>query len=206
MKALAVVAANLLLPAVAAAADSAAGPADPGYTYPRFVHTLLGAGGVPTLPVGDRTGNVVLTTEIGGHPLTGALGTGFSLSETLDMKGQWSVFTPGLLAQLDLTYLAATALYTYLPPRTSLAHLQVGGRLGLAFSESSQPSVAYEPSYELLRPELQPFVDLDVPVTWLGRGRHDSLIFRGAVDCPVNLSSIFRWSLSVGLSYGWGQP
>jgi hypothetical protein len=202
MRAVLLVVAELLTPAVAAAQQADA-PRDPGYSYPRFMRTMVGLGSAPNLPRDDNQPNVVFTTEIGGRPLSGALGTGVSLSETIDTAGQWSVLTPGLLAQLDLTYLFATAFYSYPPPPRALVHLEVGARLGFAFSQSSRPDVAYAAMYSLWRPELQPFFDADIP---LPGDRHYTLLMRGALDGPVNMSDIFRWSLSVGFNYAWGEP
>jgi hypothetical protein len=97
-----------------------------------------------------------------------------------------------------------TGLWSYAPPDHFGWRLQVGGRLGLGISQSTRPSadVPYAVAYVLVRPELLDFVDLELPV---GGCNAYSIVIRGATDTPVNLSSVFRWSVSAGVSYGWGQ-
>ncbi len=168
------------------------------------MRTLVGLGGVPSLPKDDNTGNLVLTTEVGGHPLTGALGTGVSISSTEDLKGLWSVVTPGIFAKLDLTYLFLSGLWACDPPPHFPLRIQMGSRLGLGISESFRASadVPVDSPYTLLRPELQSTLDFEMP---LGGDRVYSLIARAAIDAPVNVSEVFRWSFSFGLGYGWGR-
>jgi hypothetical protein len=197
----------------APATDAGATPRDPcvleccqaPFVHDWFFRGLVGAGSVPNLPTDDRTGNMVLTAEVGAHPLQGAFATGFSLSNASDWKGHWSVVTPGLFGQLDLTYLLLSGLWAYQPQRDFPFRLAVGSRLGLGVSESFRPSDGlpadtYAPAYRLLRVELMSFLDLDIPLT---ADRHYALVARAAVDTPVNVSSVFRWSGSVGISSAW---
>jgi hypothetical protein len=210
MKRAALALAVLLFPAISRAAQEpcateASEPpcARPPFVYPDLVRTLVGIGGAPMLPPDDRTANLVLTAEIGGHPLGGALGTGLSISSVLDFKQLWSVVTPGLFAKIDLTYLFLSGLWRIAPPPEFPFRLQLGGRLGLGVSESTRPSadVSYAVPYTLVRPELQNFADLEIPVDAL---HVYSFVLRGAIDTPVNLSGVYRWSFSTGLNYGWG--
>jgi hypothetical protein len=209
MRSLALVAAGMLVSSVALADEKPCEPAAPGgesgppFAYPKMVRTLVGFGYVPKLPSDDRTANVSLTEEIGGHPLTGALGTGFSISSTTDLKGLWSVVTPGLFVKLDLTYLFLSGLWACSPSRIFPFRLQLGGRLGLGISESTRPKgdVPGAAQYVLLRPELQSFFDVEIPI---GTDRIYSVVGRGAFDGSVNLSDVFRWSFSMGINYGWG--
>ncbi|HEY4014463.1 MAG TPA: hypothetical protein VGM06_14075 [Polyangiaceae bacterium] len=200
----------LLTPALARAADPPAAPPQetdasppPPFVYPALVRTLVGLGRATRLPKDDDAPSVVMTVEVGEHPLGGALGTGISLSSALDSKGLWSVVTPGLFATLDLTYLFLSGLWAYEPPPFA-GRLRVGSRLGIAVSESYRPSgdVPYAPPYMLIRPELQSFVDLEWP---LDRRQVYSLVGRAAIDTSVNLSDAFRWSFSAGIDYAWGQ-
>jgi hypothetical protein len=179
-------------------------PPFPPYTYPKFFQTLVGLGAAN----GAGSTALVLTTEIGHRPLAGALGTGFSLSSATAVDGSWTVITPGLLAKLDLTYVFAGGLWAAPPPDDFPFRLQLGGRLGLAMSDSFPTKTPYGASYLLFRPELQPFLDLEVlpfGLACLPRDRIFSLIVRLALDAPVNLSDVFRFSGSIGLNYGWGD-
>jgi hypothetical protein len=205
MRRLAVAFAVLLLPNVCHASDDPCACATAPYDYPRLVRTLLGTGGSGTqLPAGDRLGDVVMTTELGGHPFSGALGTGASLSSTLDIGGLWSVVTPGIFAKFDLTYVFLTGLWASAVPCDFPFRLQLGGRLGLSLSQSSRSraDLPSEQPYSLVRPELETFFDVERP---LGTDRSWSLVARGAIDSAFNLSGIYRWSVSFGVSYGWGQ-
>ena len=180
-------------------------PPFPPYAYSKFFQTLVGLGAAK----GVGSTALVLTTEIGHHPLAGALGTGFSLSSATAMDGRWTVITPGLLAKLDLTYVFTGGLWAAPPPDDFPFRLQLGGRLGLGISESFPAKVPYASSYLLVRPELQPFLDIELlpPIAWacLPKDRVFSLIVRLAIDAPVNLGNVFRLSGSIGLNYGWGD-
>jgi hypothetical protein len=231
MRCLALVVAGALLSAAARAEPPDPPPSPPPpapvtltptpLPNPTFVRMLVGLGSAPNLPKDDNAPNTVMTAELGGHPFRGALETGFSFSSANDLKGYWSVVTPGIFAALDLTYVFATGFWTYqLPgpnptPTCSLAatrrsglpcfRLRLGGRLGLSLSSSSRPDdVPYASTYQLVRPELQPFLDVEVPVST----DRFSLVLRGAFDSPVNLSTLFRWNVTAGLSYAydkWGK-
>jgi hypothetical protein len=166
---------------------------------------LAGVGGVPALPQDDNAAHLVMTTEVGGHLLGGPLATGVSLSTVVDTDQHWSVFTPGLFAKLDLTYLFMTAFFLYDDiVYDPVLRLQLGGRLGVGFSDSTRPNqdVPYAPSYQLWRPELQSFVDLEYPL----RNTAYALVLRSAVDTGVNLGTVYRYSFSFGLDYAWGKP
>jgi hypothetical protein len=217
MKRLAIVLVTLALPRVASAqdcdkqsnrVDTTEGKPAP-FDSPHMVRLLVGLGYVPSLPMDDRSSNLLpddtmITTEIGGHPLSGALGTGVSISVTTDIRGYWTVLTPGLFAKLDLTYLLLSGLWRYTPPDDFPIRLQAGGRLGLGVSQSTRPKsdVPNAEQYVLIRPELLDFLDLEIP---LGGDRIYSFVLRGAMDTPINLSGVYRWGISAGLSYGWGQ-
>ncbi len=195
-------------PVRAASADVSA-PGDGPFVHNWFFRTLLGLGDVPDLPANDRTGNAVLTAELGAHPLQGAFATGFSITNATDWKGSWEVVTPGLFGQIDLTYIFLSGFWAYPPPRDFCFRIALGTRLGVGFSESSRPSqpgqltLQYAPSYALWRPELMSFADVDWP---LGRARRYAIVLRGAIDTSVNLSALFRWSGSLGVSMAWGSP
>jgi hypothetical protein len=206
MKGVAVLLAGVLAPGLCFAQESAP------FARVWTARTLVGVGSVPRLPSDDRTGNFVMTAEVGHHPFPdgkegGALCTGFSLSSATDFYGLWHVVTPGLFAKLDLTYIFLSGLWAYpLEPdeRNVPFRAHLGGRLGLGISESSRPAaeVPYASQYLLIRPELLSFVDLEVP---LGSERVWSLVARGGVDTGVNLGTVFRWSVSAGLDYGWDR-
>jgi hypothetical protein len=177
------------------------------FVYDWYVRALVGLGSVPNLPYDDRTGNTVVTTEIGFHPLKAAFSSGFSMSNAADWNGLWNVLTPGLFAQLDLTYILLSGLWAYPPPRSFPLRIAVGGRFGLGISNSFRPTAGlpvdmFAPEYELLRPELMSYLDFDYA---LSSDRRYAVVFRMAVDTAVNLSQVFRWSGSVGLSSAWGD-
>jgi hypothetical protein len=197
-----------LAPAIAAADDPPAGDGEfrcaergaqktPPYAYNAFLHTFAGVGGLASGP----SGNVIFGAEVGHHPLGGALGTGFSFSSATDVKGRYTVVTPGVFAKLDLTYLFLSGLWATTPPNCFPFRLELGARAGLGISESFRSDPAPF-TYVLLRPELQPSFDLEIP---LDRDRVHSIVVRGSVDTSVNLETLFRWGIAVGLSYGWGD-
>jgi hypothetical protein len=197
-----------LVPATAAADDPAAGDGEfrcaergaaktPPFAHNAFVRTFAGAGGLASGP----STNVVFGTEIGHHPLGGALGTGFAFSSATDVQGRYTVLTPGVFAKLDLTYIFLSGIWATTPPNCFPFRLQLGSRAGLGISESFRRDPAPF-TYVLLRPELQPFFDVEVPVD---RDRVYSIVFRGLLDTSVNLETLFRWGFAIGLSYGWGD-
>jgi hypothetical protein len=184
----------------------AASEVDPLFPNPMVLRTLVGMGAAFQLPADDRAAAAFITAEVGGHPLTGAFGTGFSVSTAIDFRGLWSVFTPGIFAKLDLTYLLLSGLWRVAPSPESFswAHVQVGGRLGLAISESKRPSeIPYSTQYFLLRPELETFLDVEWAHCKRLRDIGLTPMIRGALDTSVNYSDMFRWSVSLGLNYGW---
>jgi hypothetical protein len=187
----------LLIVAFPSLAHADPPPFDPHY----FFRALVGVGSVPNLPRDDESGNVVFTAEVGGHPLSGALATGVSISTASDMLGNWYVLVPGLFAELDLTYLFLTGFWTYDPPEEFPFRLELGSRLGLARSESFRSEIPYAQPYTLFRPELGSFLDFAYPLCDCDQ----ALVLRTAVDTSVNIETAFRWSVSVGLKAAWGQ-
>jgi hypothetical protein len=172
------------------------------FTHRYFVRTLVGLGDAPDRPADDSGAGAVLTFEWGAFPLGNVLGTGLSVSSFLDTHRQWSVTTAGLFAKVDLTYLFISGLWAVVPDPAFPFRLQLGGRLGLAASESFRPKqdVPDIGPYVLARPEVESFVDFELPQPSDPRF---SLLGRGALDTSVNLSTFFRWSFSFGVSYGW---
>ena len=169
----------------------------PPFAYNAFVRTFAGVGGLAS----GSASNIVFGTEIGHHPLGGALGTGFAFSSATDVNGRYSVVTPGVFAKLNLTYLFLSGIWATTPPNCFPFRLQLGSRAGLGVSESIRRNPAPF-TYVLVRPELQPFFDLEIPVN---RDRVTSIVLRGSVDTSVNLQTLFRWAFAIGLSYGWGD-
>jgi hypothetical protein len=205
------VVAALCVPGIAAAREPP-GAACPTFGKPHFVRTLVGAGAVPLEPNDDKSFDVVLTGEVGGHLLNGALATGFSISSATDAEQHWSVVTPGIFASLDLMYVFLTGLWSICPPSDDAFrfHLVIGSRLGLALSGSFLPSQdvpgqskygASPSDYTLVRPEMAPYLDAHVRLDG-----SIGLIVRAAADTSVNLSDLLRYSFSVGLEYGWDRP
>lgn len=176
-----------------------------------FIRTLIGFGQAAQVPADDQwgtwpnSGSTVLTFEWGTFPLNGALGTGFSASATADVKSQWTVITPGLFAKLDLTYVFISGLWATRPRADFPYRIQFGGRLGLGASQSFRPTqdVPETRPYTLLRPEVESFFDFEKS---LDVDRRDfSFVVRPALDTSINLSTVFRWSVQVGLSYAWDR-
>jgi hypothetical protein len=196
----------LLVSGAARAEETLKPPPNPTvFSHQYFVRTLVGGGQATSLPADDRSANTNLTFEWGSFPLMGSFGTGFSLSSALDGKEQWSVVTAGIFAKLDLTYLFISGLLGRTTPSPSFPYrLQFGGRLGVAASQSYRPThdVPDTSSYTLVRPETESFFDFEKS---LDAAAAYSLVVRGALDTSVNLSSLFRWSVSLGLNYGWDR-
>jgi hypothetical protein len=200
---------TIVAPSTARGDEERATPAAPSFSAPWFFRLLAGGGGVPRLPDDDRAGNVVYTAEIGHRPVAGntggALSTGFSISSAADAKSQWSVITPGLFAQLDLTYVLLSGLWARIPPSAFPVRLELGSRLGLGISQSFRPQqdLPYAQSFLLLRPELMSYLQVDVPLD----KRHEYvLLARGAIDTSVNLGELYRYSFTGGFAYCWGAP
>ena len=156
------------------------------------------------MPTYDRVASTSLGFDVGHHPLDGALGTGFSMAWMTDARAYWSVMTIGIFASMDLTYIFSTGLWHYDAP--SLHELpfriRLGDRLGIGISQSRTPppsGASYQPTYVLVRPELESYIDIEIP---FDGGRY-AVFERTAVDTSVNLGELFRWSASLGLSYGF---
>ena len=94
------------------------------------------------------------------------------------------------------------------PPDSIPVHVQLGARLGLAFSESipSKVAEAWASPYVLIRPELHWFLDIETP---FGESRAHTWVIRLAVDTPVsmagNIKDIFRWTVGLGMAWGLGD-
>jgi hypothetical protein len=178
-----------------------------------FFRTMGGAGSAPDLPADDRSFDVVVTAEIGAHPLQGAFATGLSVSDTTDAAGHWSVVTPGLFGQIDLTYVFLSGLWAYAPPASFPFRLAIGSRLGMGVSESFRPNglpaATYAPAYGLIRPELMSFFDVGVPLSFVDASspfwRRYAVVARASVDTAINVSTLYRWSGSIGLAVAWGE-
>lgn len=199
MRALPIALAVSLAPAVAMAADpQCSRDTCPPYAHSMFVRTLVGLGGVP----GVQSANATLTAELGGRPFSqppwdiGAFSTGIGFTSTTDLTGRFSLMALGLFAKMDLTHNFLSGLWSVPPRRSFPFRLQIGARLGIAASES----FSKESHYVLVRPEMLYFLDLEVPVD---DRRIHSILLRGALDTSVDTSDPFRWSLSIGLDYGW---
>ncbi len=164
------------------------------FAQPNYVRTLVGFGGVPDVP----SANMVLTMEVGHRPFLGALATGASFSSVSDLTGAYTVETLGVFAKLDLTYVICSHFWARHPSPSLPVRVQLGSRIGLGVSDS----FGLTPSYVLVRAEMQPFVDIEVP---LDVHHTYSFVVRGALDTSVNFNALFRWSASIGFTYGWGH-
>lgn len=180
------------------------------YDYLDYVRLFVGVGSVPQPELFEScNANTALTFEIAHRPFHGALSTGFSFSSVTDVNGLWNVLTPGAFAKLDLTYVFTSGLWSHRPTLHPFVRILVGARVGFGVSQSfvhiqSTADSRYEAtsSYVLVRPEMEPIVDLEFP---FGH-RHDfAFVARGAVDTPVTFDTIFRWSVSLGIGYAWGK-
>ena len=192
----------LLLPSVAGAQDienSCRVPGAERFACQDYARFLAGIGQANELPRYDRAPSSSLGLEIGHYPVSGALGTGLSLSWSADAAGRWSVIALGVYISVDVTYLLMSSFWAIEPPPPPF-RLRVGARLGIAVSESTAPPSTAEPSYTLVRPEMQPFVDLEIP---LARDNIYAFFIRGAFDGTVNLEEVLRWTTSIGLAYGF---
>jgi hypothetical protein len=167
------------------------------FAYPRYSRLLVGVGGATLV----RGAALNLTAEVNPNFFSGTFSSGYSLSLATDFQ-RWLVVVPGLFVQWDLTYLFLSGLWTTAPPKTFPFRIHVGARVGMAISVSfpSEEASPHASPYLLLRPELQPFVDLEVPID---QWRIWSVIVRAAVDAPVGADSVFRWSVSAGISKGF---
>lgn len=176
--------------------------AEPAFGNPNYVRILLGGGGVPLVD-GPSMG---FGGEWGAHAFGGAFSTGFSWSLEGALNGRWVVTVPGLFVQLDLTYVLLSGFWNHAPPADFPFRVQVGERLGLGISSSFPPPEAepWASPYLLMRPELHTFVDVAFP---FGGDPYRLLFVRAALDSATTVVSIvpFRWSVSVGMTWGWGD-
>ncbi len=168
-------------------------PKEP-YSQPWYARSVAGFGGLPNA----SSPSVVLTAEIGHRPFYGALETGGSFSSASDWNGAWTVLAFGGFAKLDLTYLFLSGFWARKPSPSTPVRVQLGSRVGIAVSDS----FGLQPPYTLVRAEMEPFIDVEIPLDV-----HHSYAFvvRGALDTSVSLNALFRWSVAIGFSYGWGH-
>jgi hypothetical protein len=173
----------------------------PPFAWPRSMRVLFGLGSA----LQGGGGETVVTAEFAAHTLSGAFSTGLSVSTAEDFGGRWNVSTLGVFGKLDVTYLILGCGWLRDPSTTFPVRLQVGARFGIGVSTSLPATGTVDPlpPYVLIRPELEPFVDVEVPIFPDRTERRYSLVFRFGADAPTSLNSFFRLSASVGLSYGW---
>lgn len=166
----------------------------PSFAPRNFGQVLTGFGGVT-----DSSSPLMGVAFEGGHrPFAGALSTGYALASSTDTAGQWFVLSPGLLVKLDLTYVFLSGFWSHCPSPTFPLRVQVGTRIGFDISES----FGVKPSYWLVRPDLQPHVDLELV---LDSQRKYALVGRLAMDTTINLEATVQWIVSFGISFGWGH-
>ncbi len=187
-----------------ARAEGPAGSEDDRFARDGYFRVVAGAGRAVQVPLDDNNASSTLSFEIGHYPLGGALGTGFSHVVDGGFKGYWSVVTPGIFAALDLTYLMMSGFWRS-PPEPHYFRLRLGARLGLGISQSTTPIVygnlgPTAPAYVLARPELEPFFDVEVLCP---KHREYAAFIRASADTGVNLVEMYRWSVALGLSYGF---
>jgi len=185
-----------LTSAAAARADEEEAP--PHFARSRSVRMLLGGGTVPAVASGFLT----VEAEWLLRPFNGALSVGTAASGSGDVHGLWSDVTLGLSFALDLTYLFLSGFWWVEPSPTFPVRLSVGARLGLTFSRSwlPRPELSSSPEYQLLRPELHPFLDVEVPLPCTP---HLSALARVAIDTNANPTTLFRWAAYAGMSWGY---
>lgn len=184
----------LLLCAEAAAADDCA-----PYAQPKYLRFSIGTGHVPKVD-GASLG---ITTDFAMRSFGGAFSSGLSSSFETAIDGRWFVSVPGLFLQVDLMWIILSHLWSRHPPDDFPVRLHVGGRVGIAFSQSIAPVDAepFAPPYFLVRPEAHAFVGIEVP---FDATRSRSFVVRAAIDGPLlQVTEPFRWSISAGLSIGW---
>ncbi|MGH7440099.1 MAG: hypothetical protein ACRENE_30785 [Polyangiaceae bacterium] len=178
--------------------------ADSGHDYKWFARLVTGAGATPSTPLDDSSDFFAWTGEVGARPLGRVLATGVSFSQGQDVLGLWSVWSVGLFAEIDVTFVLLSGLWAYEPPPRFPFRLDLGSRLGVAYSQSSRPASDVEggPQYNLIRPETQSYLELAVP---LGEARMLSVMLRGAVDTSVNYETAFRWTGLAGVELSWSE-
>lgn len=169
------------------------------YDHAAHVRATYGAGVVVDAPHFTH----VLGVEVDHHPLCGALSTGLAFAATFGPT--FYVLTPYLFARFDLVYPFASGGWDswvsrrYTPPPVRV-RVHVGFGLGLDASESHPPVSTPEPSYVLVRPVAQPFLDVEIPVA-----NQHTFVARGAWDTSVSslLGTPWRFSVSFGWSFGF---
>ncbi len=175
------------------------------YTPPMYVRVVAGVGAVPNVPgaFGELTVDAAYSSFSGNQVRGGAFSSGLSFSLGGAFDHRWVMLVAGLFMEVDLTYIAFSHFWSR-EPRNLPARMSVGTRLGAAVTQSypSRNDAPYADPYLLVRPELHSFVDIAIPV---GKWRMWAINLRGALDTPVALNSIFRWSVSVGFTWGWSR-
>ncbi|MFO0587449.1 MAG: hypothetical protein U0441_07915 [Polyangiaceae bacterium] len=195
--------------AAAASAEEPAGPetppipprdARPTYAQAMSLHALFGLGGIP----GVRSMNGSLTTEFGSRPFHGnnndpsAFSTGIGYAVTSDFNGKYSILSLGLFAKLDLTYVFLSGFWTHPFAPDFPFRVQAGGRLSISMSDSFGGLVR---PYTLVRPEVTPFVDLEIVAN---KARTTAFVLRAAYDDTLDIEQP-RYTVAIGLDYGWKQ-
>ncbi len=184
------IAALLLLASPVAAAEEP-------YGHDYHVRLLTGLGGTPE--TGFPT-FVVTTAELGHRPFEGALSTGIAFSSALELNGLWSIITPWLFSRIDLTYAVASKMWERQPAYVWWPRVMLGFRAGLDVSESFRTKVSTgEKSYVLARPVAQPSLEVEVPCKWIPFAVNG----RAALDVTPGFELVFRYTLSLGITYGW---
>jgi hypothetical protein len=177
--------------------DDSIDPGCPTFVQARFLRLVAGGGG---LFLGSG-GHGDVSIDFGFHPFAGAFSTGIWTSGAF--AEHWLVVSGGIFMQLDLTYVAVSGLWSHNPRATWPFRVQVGGRLGLDGSRSVQPrpELPDPPPYQLMRPAVHAYVNIEVPLT--DHAPRLAWVLRGTVDLSVNLLTAFRWNVSTGLSFGF---
>ncbi|GEM_PF-2625481 len=173
------------------------------YTPPMYLRLMLGGGAVPYVngAFGELTFDASYSSFSGNQARGGAFSSGVSISLAGAFDQRWVMVVAGLFIEIDLTYILFSGFWAH-EPKNLPVRFSVGTRLGAAITQSypSKNDAPYADPYLLARPELHTFADLAIP---FGKWRRWALTLRGAIDTPVAMNSVFRYSMSVGLSRGW---
>ncbi|MBL8950394.1 MAG: hypothetical protein JNK82_06435 [Myxococcaceae bacterium] len=158
-------------------------------------HTL-GLGAVPLVP-GLYWGSGL---DVTFRPFRGAFIAGGSGTYHHDLEGRWLGASGGLFFALDLTYVLVSLGWSQEPRRDFPFRWLIGSRIGFGGTVSwlRRPELENPAGYQLVRPETCSWVDLE----WVPD--HDRTYFiRFAIETPVNLSTVFRGFIAVGVAWGF---
>ena len=162
------------------------------------VRALAGAGGQTS------TGTVggILYVEGFAHPFLGALGIGLSIS-ALYAGDKFLVASAGFSLELDIAYLVASGLWSSGAVRDPGLGVSLGARLGMSYGrvQHEVPWAMDTSVFDVFRPEWTFYVDVDVPIGDLAVITVRPL----ALDAPVDLANVARWSVAVGAGVAWGR-